>query len=196
MHEGDELQLADCAEISSKRYGDPLPRHLREYLHDWSSAAVSKRWEEYTAAHQEGGPWLDAADVTSVARYMKDYLTTENVFEEMCKRLGPLVNLKTKDEAARRRARRKYVRILMNDFLMNPGPSMAPIAAPETPGVSREEAEKDQPQADYGAFGLMGGFVKRWVQRLPQALASGAGEHVQVPPGNSQLISILDPFDK
>jgi len=39
-------------------------------------------------------------------------------------------------------------------------------------------------------------LVERWTTRLPLALALGAGEHVKLPPGNSQIIDILAPFEK
>jgi hypothetical protein len=42
----------------------------------------------------------------------------------------------------------------------------------------------------------MGSFVRRWGNRLPLALALGAGEHVKLPPGNSELVKILEPFEK
>ena len=41
----------------------------------------------------------------------------------------------------------------------------------------------------------MASFVQRWARRLPLALALGAGEHVKLPPGNGQLIHILEPYD-
>jgi hypothetical protein len=192
LREGDELQLADCADIASKRHGDPLPRYLRNFLHEWATAAAPKRWEEHVAAHADGGPWLDPNDVSSFVRYLRDYLLTEPVFEELLKRLGPVVHLKTKDEAARRRARRKYVRVILNDFVMNPGPSMAPIADPQ----KSADPKPDEPQEDrFGRFGLMAAFVQRWATRLPQALALGGGEHVQIPPGNAELIRTLEPFE-
>jgi hypothetical protein len=108
--------------------------------------------------------------------------------------------LKTRDEAARRRARRKYVRTILNDFVMNPGPSLAAIRA-------EEEAKKASDRQDEGddrddrreravGFGLMGSFVERWASRMPAALALGAGEHIKLPPGNNELIKILEPFDK
>ena len=42
----------------------------------------------------------------------------------------------------------------------------------------------------------MAPLVERWAKRLPQALALGAGEHVKLPPGNGELIHILEPYDK
>ena len=41
----------------------------------------------------------------------------------------------------------------------------------------------------------MGAFIQQWAKRLPLALALGAGEHVKLPPGNMELIHILEPFD-
>jgi hypothetical protein len=39
-------------------------------------------------------------------------------------------------------------------------------------------------------------LLDRWLNRLPQALALGAGEHVQIPPGNPELVQVLEPFEK
>ncbi|MHC4402903.1 MAG: virulence factor SrfC family protein [Planctomycetota bacterium] len=202
VQDGDELQLADCVDMSSKRHGDPLPRHLRDFLrdflHEWATVAVPKRWEEFIASHEDGGPWLAPNDLGALARYLRDYLVSEHVFDELIDRLEPVVNLKTRDEAARRRARRKYTRIVMNDYVMNPGPGMAPIKSPQKTVDDGEKAqeEPESPQEEFDRFGLMAGFVRRWVLRLPQALALGAGEHVQIPPGNPVLIEILAPYDK
>jgi hypothetical protein len=186
---GDELQIADCVETQSRRYGDPLPKQLRTFLHEWATAAVPKRWENYCATHAEGGPWPEPNDLGLLSRYLRDYLLTAAVFDALLGRLEPVVNLKTRDEAARRRARRKYVRIILNDYIMNPGSSMTPLGAEETGPPGR-------PAEDYERFGLMAALLRRWVGRLPAALALGAGEHVKLPPGNSQLIKILEPFEK
>ncbi len=200
---GDELSLADCADIVSKRHGDPLPRSLRDFMHEWATVTVPKRWEEFTTENEDGGPWLDPNDLNSFVRYLRDYLTSSHVFDTLADRLGPVVHLKTRDEAARRRARRKYVQIIMNDFVMNPGPSMTPIKAPQKTvdedgnpvDAPTPTTETEPEQEDCERFGLMASFVQRWMQRLPQALALGAGEHVQIPPGNEELIKVLDPFE-
>lgn len=189
VSEGDELQLSDCVETQSRRHGDPLPKQLRSFLHEWATVAVPKRWEEYCAAHKEGGPWLDSNDLSSFTRYLRDYLLTDKVFARIVEQLSPVVHLKTRDEAARRRARRKYVRIILNDYVMNPGPSMAPLESEET-------GKGEDGDDDSGRFGLMGSFIRRWSGRLLPALALGAGEHVKLPPGNTALIKILEPFEK
>ncbi len=191
VSEGDELQISDCIDTQSRRHGDPLPRQVRNFLHEWATVAVPKRWEEFCGAHKEGGPWLDPADISAFTRFLRDYLLTDKVFDEIVDQLAPVVHLKTRDEAARRRARRKYVRIILNDYVTNPGPSMAPIEPPEG-----EREEKKEDGDDFQRFGLMSSFVKRWCDRVPWALALGAGEHVKLPPGNGQLIEILGPFEK
>jgi hypothetical protein len=196
MKEGDELTLSDSAESGRMKQADNLTRQLRGFIHEWATTAVPKRWEEFIAAAPEGdgGPWLDPNDFNSFVRYLCDYLLTGPVFEQLSRQLAPIINLKIKDEAARRHARRKYVRIVLNDFLMNPGGSMTGIPAPDAPEPTPEEAE--QAAQRFNNFGLMGSFMRRWTDRLPQALALGAGEHVQIPPGNAELIQVLDPFDK
>jgi len=195
VHQGDELQLADCTDVSGKRHTDPLPGQLRAFLHEWATVSVPKRWEQHIATHQQGAPWLDPGDVNSFARYLADYLLSDAVFKELIRRLSPVVNLKTRDEAARRRARRNYVRIILNDHLMNPGPSQTPIKSPQRAPESKQGDDEGRSE-DFQRFGLMAGFLRRWAGRLPQALALGAGEHVQIPPGNPKLIKILEPYDK
>jgi hypothetical protein len=205
VKEGDEWQLADCTETGKLKHGDVLERHLRGFLHEWATTAVPKRWEQFVAGSADGQPWLDPNDLNAFARYLADYLLTDNVFESLARQLSPVVNLKTKDEAARRRARRKYVRIILNDFLMNPGTSQTPISPPDP--IAAGEGESQAPAAEppdaspaggdpLAAFGLMEPLLDRWLNRLPQALALGAGEHVQIPPGNPELVQVLEPFEK
>jgi hypothetical protein len=102
-------------------------------------------------------------------------------FEEINQQLIKVVNLKLRDESAKRRARRKYVGIMMNDFVLNPGPSDEPIE--QTEGVDPEN------------FGLMSSFLTRWSSRLPEFLASGAGLEIRVPPGNSELTEIIQRYE-
>lgn len=196
MSEGDELQLSDCAETGKFKHGEALPKQLKSFLHEWASTEVPKRWEHFIASDRVGGPWLDPNDFNGFARYLCDYLLSEHVFDHLSKALGPVINLKTRDEAARRRARRKYVRIILNDYLMNPGQATTPIATPSKVDQAADvEKNPEEEDSKFAKFGLMGGFLKRWTQRLPQALALGAGEHVQIPPGNVDLIQILEPFE-
>ena len=58
---------------------------------------------------------------------MRDYLCSKKVFEEINQQMLKVVSLKLRDESARRRARRKYIRIMLNDYVMNPGPSPEPL---------------------------------------------------------------------
>ena len=128
--------------------------------------AVPKRWEAFCNTHKDGEPWLDPGDLNTFTRYLRDYLLTDKVFEQLVGVLQPVVNLKTRDEAARRRARRKYVRIILNDYVMNPGPSRAPIEAEDEGLKKRSGGEKD-----FSRFGLMASFVQQW----PKRHAAGPG---------------------
>ena len=71
--------------------------------------------------------WLSSDDFAALARYLRDYLCSSAVFDELCQQLLRVVGLKLRDEAARRRARRTYVRILLNDFVLNPGLGLTAI---------------------------------------------------------------------
>ena len=80
--------------------------------------------------------------------------------------MQPVVGLKTRDEAARRRARRKYVRIILNDYVMNPGPSRAALESAGGSGQGPGNGDED-----FSRFGLMASFVKQWAN----APAAGPG---------------------
>ena len=68
-----------------------------------------------------------------------------------------------------------------------------PRSQPGPLGDSEEEAKnKGNGEEDFSRFGLMESFVQQWAKRLPLALALGAGEHIKLPPGNMELIHILD----
>jgi hypothetical protein len=159
-----------------------FPKALQEFLHEWATANVPKNWEEQTSAKPEGGPWLASEDIGSLARYIRDFLCSPAAAEEVNRQLLKVVGLKLRDESAKRRARRKYIQIMLNDYVMNPGPP------PEAP--SPDEMEKDQD------FGLMAPFVTRWRTKLPEILALGAGAEIHIPPGNAQLIEIHATYKK
>jgi hypothetical protein len=186
--EGDQWVLSDFADMPTRSgVGRPdalekrFPRQMQEFLHEWATTQVGRNWEEYTDEHPEGGPWLPTDDVTMLAKYMRDYLCSKHVFDQINQQMLKVVGLKLRDESAKRRARRKYIRIMLNDFVMNPGPSGEPL---------KEEVKED----DADDFGLMGQFVVRWRGRLGEALASGAGAEVRIPPGNDELIDVLRPY--
>jgi hypothetical protein len=89
-----------------------------------------------------------------------------------------IVTVPIRDAGDRRHAQREYVRVILNDFVLNPGPNdlpLSPLAADSS--------------VDYG---LMTPFVRRWQGRLAESLASAAGKHVQIPAGNEELRRILD----
>ena len=199
LQDGAEAMLADCAEIKSKRHGDPLPDTLRAYLSDWAKKEVPRRYNEYIKTHKfDEFEWLDPEDMGTFVRYLQDYLTCEKCITALIDQLDPVIHLKTRDESARRRARRKYTQIIMNDYIMNPGPSWAAIKGQQLIVDGDEVHEDDsfiKPLEAYADYGLAASFTKRWVERVPQALAAGAGDHVQIPPGNSELWDILAPFE-
>ena len=56
-------------------------------------------------------------------------------------------------------------------------------------------APNDLPRSFPYILGLTATLVKQWAKRLPMAFALGAGEHIKLPPGNMELIKILEPFE-
>jgi hypothetical protein len=186
--DGDQFVLSDFADIPARAgVGRPepmekrFPKRLQEYLHEWATVTTVERWEQQTRANPQGGPWLGSEEFGQFTRFLRDALCSGNNFGEINQQLIKVVNLKLRDESAKRRARRKYVGIMMNDFVLNPGPSDEPI----------EQTEDANPED----FGLMASFLTRWSSRLPEFLASGAGLEIRVPPGNSQLTEIIQRYE-
>jgi hypothetical protein len=184
LRDGDAWALADFVDIrpaAVKLLTDSLEVRfavaLKGFLDDWAMAVAPERWREHIDAHQHGAPWLPLEDFLELSRLLKDYLLTDQVFGSLRDRLIRIVDLRLKDEAVRRHARRKYVRLTLNDYIMNPGPDAGRLTEVDEQGL--------------GSLGLMRPFIGRWAGRLETCLASGAGEQVDVPPGNSELRAIL-----
>ncbi|QDU95124.1 virulence factor SrfC family protein [Lignipirellula cremea] len=184
--EGDQWRLSDFADIPARTsVGRPdslenrFNGQLEEFFHEWATQSSPKKWDEFTSKHPEGGPWLGDEDFAQFTRYMRDYFCHEKHFPQVKERLLKVVNLKLRDEAAKRRARRQYVRIMLNDFVMNPGVSDEPL---------------DEVEGDSDQFGLMAPFVSRWMSRLPEVLAAGAGAEIHIPPGNDELTELLEQY--
>jgi hypothetical protein len=158
-------------------------KKLQEFWHEWATVTAVQRWEQNTKGRPQGGPWLGTEDFGQFTRYVRDALCAGENFGQISDQLLKVVNLKVRDESAKRRARRKYVGIMLNDYVMNPGPSDERI----------EEVEKEVGVEEYG---LMYSFVNRWASRLPEFLASGAGSEVRVPAGNAQLAKIIERYSQ
>ncbi len=185
--DGDQFALSDFADIPARsNVGRPeplerrFPKSLQEFWHEWATQTSVERYETNTKANPQGGPWLGTEDFGQFTRYIRDALCAGQSFEAITAQLMKVVNLKLRDESAKRRARRKYVSIMLNDYVMNPGPS--------------DERISEVEDADQEEFGLMSSFVTRWSSRLPAFLASGAGSEIRVPPGNTELAKLIDQY--
>ncbi len=188
FEDGDQFILSDFADVPARAgVGRPeplekrFPKRLQEYFHEWATVTTIERWEQQTRANPQGGPWLGSEEFGQFTRFLRDALCSKDSFQEINQQLLKVVNLKLRDESAKRRARRKYVGILMNDYVLNPGPSDEPIESVE--------------EADPENFGLMASLLTRWTSRLPEFLASGAGLEVRVPPGNMELTEIIQRYE-
>ena len=184
---GDVVVLADLADISRgpKQRPEPLEnrltRELPSLLMDWGKLQTPERWREYITANNDVGSGLNPESFSTFTRYLAEYLCSEPILKQLMSRLTGIISLQNRDEMARKNARRKFTRQILNDFVMNPGPDVAPRA----PSVAVETE---------GDYGLMTPFVNRWLTRLPEALASAAGVDTQIPPGNSELHEWLEEF--
>lgn len=184
---GDVVSLADLADMNqgTKQRPEPLDRRLRRelpaFLMEWAKVTTPDRWRTHTAANDHSGEWLKPESLATFSRYLAEYLLTESVLEPLTARLLKVISLQNRDEIARKNARRKFTRLILNDFVMNPGPDVSILG----------EVGDQKNDCDYG---LMTTFVQRWRSRLPEALASAAGLNVGIPAGNSELHEWLTNF--
>ncbi len=206
---GDVLPIADFMEIATTDRDGPLSAEkrfseaLKSFLRDWATQWAPGRWHDYTSEHRNAGNWLHPDVFAALTRYFVDYLTSNAVFGRLSQRLLQLASLRINNYADRRISRRKFVRLTLNDYLMNPGDSLGPLdggnppAPPEPPPSSPEatgpdpDAKPSEPAPEPPDYGLMAVFMERWKTRLPSVLAAGAGNEVNVPIGNDDLIEIL-----
>jgi hypothetical protein len=187
LKKGDEFAISDLAEDVKRKSNRKRPEdletllhsNLRAFLQDWGTNLAPNRWTSFTRKHDNTEiEWLSSETFGKLTRYIVDYLCTPAVFDGLCQRVLRVVSLKgNDDEYGKKEARRKYVRLLLNDCFMNPGLDSTPLRSWEKNGHD---------------FGLMEPVVLRWARRLPTALAQGAGDTVQIPPGNDELLKILD----
>lgn len=183
----DEGDAMEVAEFSERRSGRTMPRpkgweelfadFLKEFLGRWARELATKRWRDCLAAGNGNLAGLSADDFGVFVRYLGDYLCCSAVFGDLKEKLRSVIALPILDEGDRRYARREYVRVILNDYVLNPGPN--------------ESVEEAGPASGDRDYGLMTPFVSRMQARLSTALACAAGEHVQIPPGNDDLGQIL-----
>lgn len=184
---GDVMFLADLADVSQgvKQRSEPLDhrlqRELPSLLMDWGKLQTPERWREYITLNDHIGDGLKLESFGTFTRYLAEYLCSEPILEQLMSRLISVISLQNRDEMARKNARRKFTRLILNDFVMNPGNDVAPLAP-----LDARKADCD--------YGLMTPFVHRWLTRLPEALASAAGADIRIPPGNSELHEWLNEF--
>ncbi len=183
---GDVVYLADLADVNqgSKQRPEPLDRRLQRelpaFLMEWGKMQSPGRWQEHAANHQ-GGESLKPELFGTFSRYLAEFLCSAPVLEQLLVKLLDVVSLQHRDEVARKNARRKLTRLILNDFVMNPGAEVSPLTE-----LGDRKGDRD--------FGLMTPFIDRWLTRLPEALASAAGADVRIPPGNSELHEWLSDF--
>jgi len=179
---GNAMELAEFAEQRTGRgrtekIEDRFPRRLHDFLKEWGTTWAPQRWHQHINEPNHNSSWLADDDFGDLARYMCDYLRCDGVFGPLSDRLLRIITLQVSDQGARRHVVREYVQLVLNDYVMNPGPSTSPL----------------DPQAGINGhnFGLMDPFILRWHQRLPLALASAAGVHTEIPVGNDEISQLL-----
>lgn len=199
VKEGDVIVIADLADITGdtmiKQERDlsaRLDEELKGFLSKWSKDAI-RRWGHHVEEQKElmeqrersPGEVEEALALDTfteevfalLTEYLHHYLLYEEVFEGLMDKTLNVLKMRVHDEAAMVAARRSYVRLILNDYVLNPGSGIGPLE-PET-----------EPSGD--GYGMMSEFVRRWQTRLPAALATGAGQAIVIPAGNEKLKELL-----
>jgi hypothetical protein len=187
LDEGDALAVAEFATrraASSRVPPEALEQRfssfLKGFLGNWARREAPLRWREYAARHDVSALGLSNEDFGRLARYLCDYLCSAAVFPNLVDRLLAVITLSFRDQWDRRHTQREYVRVILNDFVLNPGPSDEPLQMTAA--------------SDGRDFGLMETFVRRWQTRLPAVLASAAEDRSEMPSGSEELQRILCEF--
>jgi len=180
---GNAMELAQIADRRSTRDRKPIeerfPKELHDFLKNWSTVSAPQRWQEHVSGNEKED-WLPDEDFGALTRYISDYLRSDEVFPQLTDKLLRVITLQSRDQGAKRYVMRDYVELVLNDFVMNPGPNMVPLDP--SAGINGHD------------FGLMESMVLRWHQRLPMALAKAAGSHTAIPSGNDELEKILSEY--
>ena len=185
---GDVVYLADLADINqnTRQRPEPLDRRLQRelpaFLMEWGKSVSPDRWREHSTANPHDGEWLKPEIFGTFCRYLAEYLCSAPILDQLITRLLSVISLQNRDEVARKNARRKFTRLILNDFVMNPGPDLAALTE-----IGDRKGGRD--------YGLMVSFVDRWLTRMPECLASAAGANVGIPPGNADLHNWLNDFN-
>ncbi|PHS03378.1 MAG: hypothetical protein COA78_17915 [Blastopirellula sp.] len=181
FNEGNTMELAEFADTrtirSKKSIEERFPQKLHEFLKEWATVSAPQRWQDHVSLHSDKGSWLNQDDFGTLTAYLSDYLRSDAIFSQLNKQLLRIITLRVSDQGARKLVMREYVQLVLNDYVMNPGPSTA--ALDPSAGVNGAD------------LGLMKPLVQRWHQRLPLALASAAGTHTEIPSGNAELKDLL-----
>ena len=153
---------------------DRIARELPAFLDQWKTIIAPEQWTDHLKTQKNGA--LDLATFSRLVHSIDEYLRSETVYEVLLTKIVKVVSLSS-DDPMQRAARQELARLILNDFVTNPGPSRGPF------GENRVAVN---------ATGkLMDAMVQRWANRLPEALAAGVGQTVVIPAGNEELKKIL-----
>jgi hypothetical protein len=187
IHEGDQYRLSDFAgtadDVALGRDEPCAERFqglLRDFLSEWSERQTPERWDRYTQSRRSAGNWLPVEEISRLAHYLRDYFCSARIFARLEAKLWQVMNLRLRDESARREGRRRYVRLILNDAILSPG--LEP---------TRPVTLNDASVANGDGFGLMTPVMHRWQAMLPEVLAASAGEAFSPPAGNQELLQLL-----
>jgi hypothetical protein len=132
---------------------------------DWAAVA--------SVGHGSGGNGLDEQTLTLLASYLVDYLSA-NCLEEIAQRLETANRIGS--PAIHEVVFRRYAEIVLDDFLLTPGPRPPLAAQPVEPPTARPHEV----------------VRARWERLLADRLAAAVKEgYIEPPPGNGELAQIL-----
>jgi len=151
-----------------------IARELPFFLDHWKASIAPGQWAAYLKTRNNGA--LDVETFNRLVHCIDEYLRSVVVYELLLSKIVEVVSLSS-DDPMQRAARQELTRLILNDFVTNPGPCRGPLG--------------EESVAVKATGKLMDEMVQRWANRLPEALAAGVGDAVVIPSGNDELQEIL-----
>ena len=135
---------------------------------------TTRDWEAVSSAgHAPGGNGLDEQTLTLLASYLVDYLSA-NCLDQIAERLETANRIG--NPAIRQVVFRRYAEIVMDDYLLTPGPRPLLAEGPTAQALARPHEM----------------LRARWEKLLADRLAAAVKEgYVEPPPGNDELAQMI-----
>ena len=180
---GTRCSSSDCGDTRAARSRrHPAPATPRPSCTNGRPTAVPKRLGGTRRRRPEGGPVAGRQRFQRLRPLLVRLPAhASTVFDDLLAAVG--AGGESEDQGRGRPPPRaaEYVRIILNDYLLNPGPSLAPLPADEAAAA----AGKTAAAGDFSRFGLMAPLVAPLGDGCPRPWPWAPASTCKLPPGNA-----------